>query len=110
MGGRVGGCLDPPIGFHHHLHFCPKACSALLRPCVPKSKAEHVLLARYMLTSALLSEIAHGGFLVTLIDESMGMLLQINTEAKSPNRVRTSAALNPFTACMVLAHRARNQS
>ena len=37
--------------------------------------------------------------MVTLLDESMGMLLQLNTEVRITKRVRPHDKASPFTAC-----------
>lgn len=37
--------------------------------------------------------------MVTLLDESMGMLLQLNTEVRVTKRVRPHDKASPFTAC-----------
>ncbi|KAL5378545.1 hypothetical protein PMIN06_011286 [Paraphaeosphaeria minitans] len=43
-------------------------------------------------------KIAHGGFVVTLLDESMGMLLQLNIALKKQQGVRPIEGGNAFTA------------
>lgn len=44
-------------------------------------------------------KIAHGGFVATMLDEAMGVLITINIEAKKKKSVRPHEGMNCFTAC-----------
>ncbi|OAG07995.1 uncharacterized protein CC84DRAFT_528774 [Paraphaeosphaeria sporulosa] len=50
-------------------------------------------------------KIAHGGFVVTLLDESMGMLLQLNIDLKKQKGVRPIEGANAFTAYLNTAYK-----
>ncbi|KAJ4305298.1 hypothetical protein N0V90_000829 [Kalmusia sp. IMI 367209] len=49
--------------------------------------------------------IAHGGFVATMLDESMGVLLTINMETKMKKRMRPHEGMNCFTAYLNISYK-----
>lgn len=70
-------------------------------------RVRHLCVSGSSSPADLLLDIAHGGFVVTLMDESIGMLLQLNIALKKQKGVHPITGENAFTACTFCARLTR---